>query len=228
MLDWTLQSRGLGEADAARLCSRVCSALAPALQARRRLAVAPAASPGRIVADVLEFLWPGQGRAPDFALPSRPAPRDAPPPAELAAVLAPYAELTRGRRPAEIVWPLDLFTRVDGRSWREPFELAGPARALIYGPYMHLPAGAWTARVEFEIDGALSGVEASTDVRLHEVVAEKSFVMPAKGVFAYDLDFEARDPHQPVEVRLFLRKAAIEGVFLPRSVRLRPLSSARR
>ena len=54
-----------------------------------------------------------------------------------------------------------------------------------------------------------------------EVVTEKALVLPANGVFAYDLGFDIRDPHQPVEIRLFLRKAAIEGVFLLRSVKVR-------
>ncbi len=234
MFDWTMRSRGLGAGDAARLCSRICSSLAPALRSRRRLIVSPATAPAQVVADVVELLWPGQGGALGaFAFEPPSACGPGAPPAGLATALASYAEVTLGRWPREIVWPLELFTRVDGRAWSEPFDLAGPARALLYGPYMHLPAGDWTARVEFEVAGALSGVEAMTDVRTHAVVAQKAFVMPAKGVFAYDLDFAISDPHQPVEIRLFLRKAAIEGVFLVRSVTLKPgraaaLSSARR
>jgi hypothetical protein len=226
MFDWTMQSRGLGAQDAARLCSRVCSSLSPALEARRRLVVAPLAAPAEVVSAILAFLWPRRSGGLESLAFEPPAPCG--PVAcgllrtEMTAALAAYADLTLGRKPDEIVWPLSLFTRGDGRSWRAPFDLAGPARALLYGPYMHLPVGDWTARVEFEIAGALSGVEATTDVRTHEVVTQKAFALPAKGVFAYDLSFAVRDPHHPVEIRLFLRKAAIEGVFLARSVKLRP------
>ena len=100
---------------------------------------------------------------------------------------------------------------------------------------MYLPTGEWSARVEFEISDAVSGVEATTDVRINEVVQEKSFIMPAKGIFAYELDFRVTDPHRAVEIRLFMTKSAIEGVFLARSVQVtpqrrgrRPASSARR
>ena len=82
--------------------------------------------------------------------------------------------------------------------------------------------GDWTARVEFEIDGAVSGVEATTDVVINEVVTQKTFEMPSKGIYAYDLSFRVVDPHVAVEIRLFTKRSAIEGVFLPRSVRVRP------
>ena len=119
-----------------------------------------------------------------------------------------------------------MFTRPDGRPWTDPINLMGPARAVLYGPYFHLPVGEWTARVEFEIDGAVSGIEAVTDVRINEVVTEKTFAMPAKGIFAYELSFHVSDPHHAVEIRIFIKKSAIEGVFLPRSVRVRPQRAA--
>jgi hypothetical protein len=133
-----------------------------------------------------------------------------------------YAELMHGKWPSEIVWPFSFFLRPDKQPWSDPIDLTGPARALLYGPYMHLPVGEWTARVEFEIDGAVSGVEAVTDVRVNETIIEKNFAMPAKGIFAYDLSFRVDSPHHEVEIRLFTKKAAIEGRFLPRSVRMRP------
>jgi len=240
VFDWAVESRGLTCADGARFCSRLGSALAPTVSAVRKLFVARSRdlSPAGIVADVVEFLWPGRSQrlaAQTYEILVESGKIGAGPPprsgdttgaregeqTELRTVVAAYCELLLGRPPGEIDWPLPLFTRPDGRPWRDPIDLAGPARALLYGPYMHLPVGDWTARVEFEIFGALSGVEATTDVRIGEVVTEKALVLPANGVFAYDLGFDIRDPHQPVEIRLFLRKAAIEGVFLLRSVKVR-------
>lgn len=237
MLNWTMRSRELQPDRAARLCSRICSAVAPSLTAKRRLSVIPEATSADIVARLVEFLWPGQGRRlradkVDFSAVAGDAERQrivsaTPFAADLSCLtlargLAAYADVTLGHAPEAIDWPLLLFTRPDGRRWGEPIELAGPARALMYGPYMHLPVGEWSARVEFELAGVLSGAEASADVRIDEVVAETAFALPQAGVYAYDLAFRVRDPHRPVEIRLFLRKSAIEGLLLPHSVTLMP------
>ena len=203
-------------------------------------------SPERIVAAIVDHLFPGRpewlaARTFEYLVEQRHISRDqtvdrseyrAPEatlsPADVDRLptmrqsVAGYADLIAGKQATEIVWPMELFTRPDERPARAPIELTGPARGLFWGPYMHLPVGDWTARVEFEIDGAISGVEAMTDVRVNEVVNEKTFEMPAKGIFAYDLSFHVADPHLPVEIRLFTKRSAIEGVFLPRSVRVRP------
>jgi len=249
-LDWAMRSRSMGAVEAARFCTRMYSALAPNLRAERKLVVAARddATPERIAADVIEFLWPGRGEwlvhgvvqhLVEAGKLTREWPRKlhdrsewpdrlegAAPDAEswrtLCAAVASYVGLTEGQWPQQIVWPLALFHRPDGRPWRAPIDLTGPARVVLYGPYLHLPVGQWTARVEFEIDGAVSGVEASTDVVVNEVVTEKTFEMPAKGIFAYELSFRVENPHQWVEIRLFIKKSAIEGVFLPRSVGVRP------
>jgi hypothetical protein len=235
VLDWTAQSRGLGAFDAARLASRIYASLAPNMRVERKLVLAPGVSAEQAVAEIIPFLWPRHGRR--FTAEAQahlaesgrlaPPPQPAAPKADESRqaaleALAAYAPVAEGLPPAEIVWPLPLFTRPDARPWGAPFDLTGPARAVLFGPYMHLPVGDWTARVEFEVEDAVSGVEAMTDVRINEVVTEKSFIMPAKGIFAYGLDFQIADPHLPVEIRLFIQKSAIEGVFLPRSVRIAP------
>ena len=63
MLEWTIRSRGLDAAAAARLGSRIVSSLAPNLEAKRKLVIseAMAGAPDKIVADIIEFLWPGRG-----------------------------------------------------------------------------------------------------------------------------------------------------------------------
>jgi hypothetical protein len=76
--------------------------------------------------------------------------------------------------------------------------------------------------VEFEIDQAISGVEAATDVFISEVLVEKVFVMPTKGIFAFELAFAMSDPRHPVEIRLFTKRSAIEGLLLVRSLVVRP------
>ena len=250
-LDWGMTSRGLGAVEAARLSVRVISALALPFSSNRTLLIAGNRheSPERIATAVIEHLFPGRGdwlasRTFDYLTDSgqiarditvdrggyRTAEYESPTSAklreEMKRTVNEYSDLMAGCWPQEIEWPLEMFTRPDNRAIRDPVDLTGPARALFYGPYLNLPVGDWIARVEFEIDGALSGVEALADVRVNEAVTEKSFEMPAKGIFAYELSFHVADPHHPIEIRLFTKKSAIEGVFLPRSVKVRPQRSA--
>jgi hypothetical protein len=242
-LDWTIKSRQLGALDAARFNSRLFSMLALPFTADRTLLIAAARNepPERIVGAIVDQLFPGRGewlasRTFEHLVETGVMGRDkivdrgdyraAEAPTEslddAKRAIGAYGDLMDGRWPQEINWPLEMFTRPDNRAIRDPVDLTGPARALFYGPYLNLPVGDWIARVEFEIDGALSGVEALADVRVNEAVTEKSFEMPAKGIFAYELSFRVADPHHPIEIRLFTKKSAIEGVFLPRSVKVRP------
>ena len=243
-LDWTIKSRGLSALEGARFVSRLFSALALPFTCERALLIAGARDepPERNVAAIIEHLFPGRGewlasRTFEHLVESGALAREttadrsqyrhpqAGPPMEglddARRAVDAYSGLMAGHWPQEIDWPLEMFTRLDNRAARDPVELTGPARALFYGPYLNLPVGDWIARVEFEIDGALSGVEALADVRVNEAVTEKSFEMPAKGIFAYELSFSVADPHHPIEIRLFTKKSAIEGVFLPRSVKVR-------
>lgn len=240
LLDWTMESRGMNCEDAARFCSRMYSSLSPSLKVTRKLVVEHGRdlSPERLIEEIIEYLWPGRdkqlaeqtyaylienGKTEPFPTEMARSEDDTESYRQAArAAIASYAGLLRGREPNEIIWPLNLFYPPDNRPWRSPIDLMGPARVLFYGPYMSLPIGEWAARVEFEIEGALSGVEVLADVRVNEITLEKTFEMPAKGIFAYDLDFRVDDPKHDVEIRLFMKKSAIEGKFLPRSVTVRP------
>jgi hypothetical protein len=244
-LDWTMKSRQMSAFDAARFSTRMFSTLALPFTSNRALLIAGARneSSEQVVAAVIEHLFPGRGdwltsRTFEYLIESGAIARErtvdrseycgvgskspSQLPEDAKRAVRAYGDLMAGRWPEEIDWPLEMFTRPDNRAVRDPVDLTGPARALFYGPYLNLPVGDWVARVEFEIDGALSGVEALADVRVNEAVTEKTFEMPAKGIFAYELSFHVADPHHPIEIRLFTKKSAIEGVFLPRSVKVRP------
>ena len=247
MVDWTAHSRKMSTENAVRFCSNVMCVLAPAFVAPRALILRPGSTARALVAAVVGHLCPNADErlAPRLyealvregkisaegpanwrttvetsdtgtllADPERTA--------DMKTALASYATVFSGRFPLQVVWPVSLFTCPDVENWRQPIDLTGPARAVIYGPYLHLPAGDWVARVEFEIDEAISGVEASTDVFISEVLVQKVFLMPAKGIFAYELSFAVSDPRHAVEIRLFTKRSAIEGRLLMRSVTVRP------
>ncbi len=249
MLDWVVSTRLPDYREGARLCSSMLSSLAAPFAAARALRIEGKidGSPSGIVRAIIDHLFPRDSdriaeQTFDYLVETgkvdreklvdwsayRPAEDnaakatvDAETLNEVKRAIRSYGDLAKGISPEQIVWPQELFYRQDNRPPRAPFDLTGPARILFYGPYMHLPVGHWTARVEFEIDGASSGVEAATDVYINEVVTEKTFDMPAKGIYAFVLSFRVSDPRTAVQIRLFTRSSAIEGVFLPRSVRVK-------
>jgi hypothetical protein len=132
----------------------------------------------------------------------------------------------------EIEWPRDIFLRSDcvGEFVSGHQELVGPARFLIYGPYMHLPRGNWIARVEIEVSENYSGSRLLSDVVSGEILNVTVADLPGNGVFAFEMQFETLDPLLPIEIRFQLQTGAIEGKFLLRRVTIRrvahPFSNA--
>jgi hypothetical protein len=250
VLDWVLSTRNPDPVESARFCSKMLSSLAAPFASDRALHIIGVQdlSLERIALMIVAYLFAGLDETSvarllaylaetgnfdssaaldrsayrNFETSNAAKPFDVEVYSEMVAAIASYEGIIAGKPPEEIVWPHHLFYRQDKRPLGEPFDLTGPARILYYGPYMHLPIGNWSVRFEFEIDGAISGIEATTDIYINEVVIEKTFAMPAKGIYAYSLSFEVYDPLVAVQIRLFTKKAAIEGVFLPRSVRVRP------
>jgi hypothetical protein len=128
----------------------------------------------------------------------------------------------------EIVWPAAiLYSATPGFRTDKSLDLLGPARLLVWGPYMHLTRGHWTASMEFEVVGNLSPNSVIADVLVGgEFAGLGEFDLPERGVYTWRLAFEVADVAKPIEVRLTLDKAAIEGAFLLRQVRVQPIADA--
>lgn len=127
------------------------------------------------------------------------------------------------RKPlTNVEWPRDLFFSCnDGNAAPELIDLTGPARFLIWGPYLHLPGGDWTAKVAFEVADNFSGSQLQADIYDGQsilVVARTE--LPRQGVFSFELPFAVHEPHQKIELRICLAQGAIEGKFGLRSVSL--------
>ncbi len=140
-------------------------------------------------------------------------------------IAADYQDILDGARVREIVWPAAiLYSAAPGFRTDKPLDLLGPARLLVWGPYMHLTRGHWTASMEFEVAGNLSPNSVIADVLVGgEFAGLGEFDLPERGVYTWRLAFEVTDVAKPIEVRLTLNKAAIEGAFFLRQVRLRPI-----
>jgi hypothetical protein len=249
IFDWVLSTRNPDRLDAARFCTYMISSLVPAFSSKKALhIVRHASSSERVVFAIVKFLFPKQADwlaeqifrhleetgkidryTPDdwdkyklFKTETAQISDKADFYVEMRDLIKRYLDLIAGGAPAEIDWPQPLFYRPDNQPFNTPIDLMGPSRVLFYGPYVNLPIGDWTVRLEFEIDGAGSGIEATTDIYINEVVTQRTFKMPAKGIYAYELSFHIDDPQRAVQIRLFTKSGAIEGVLLPRSVRVLP------
>ncbi len=104
-------------------------------------------------------------------------------------------------------------------------DLTGPARFIYYGPYFALPRGRWRADLVLEVSDCLSDNQIAIDVVAGVVLAALKAKLPAQGVYGCEIQFEIRDPSNPVEIRLQLLTGAIEGLLMLRSVHLTRIAS---
>ena len=125
---------------------------------------------------------------------------------------------------SNLVWPRELFfTCNEGYGHPEHIELTGPARCLIWGPYLHLPPGQWIARVEFEVRANWTGNSLEADIYDGvDIMAIIRTELPAEGIFSFELPFSLATCDRRLEIRLYLMKGAIEGQLGLRSVSLWP------
>lgn len=134
----------------------------------------------------------------------------------LADIASGYQALMDGRRPDKIVWPGAICLSGDrhDQSMSGPVEMTGPARILSFGPYLHLPAGHWSAEMRFFVSGNRSKNFIVMEITAGaDILAIGQGELPAAGVFAMSVPFAVKEPAIPVEVRSVLRRGAIEGDF---------------
>src|SRR5205085_3868748 len=106
--------------------------------------------------------------------------------------LEPYASFFAGSGMHQIVWSRDFFTLVDDPTRRptEPVNVAGGARCLIYGPYIHLAAGSWSARVVLGFSGEAVGHIFMVDACSGgQQLAASSFQPQTAGVYTAEISF---------------------------------------
>jgi hypothetical protein len=93
-----------------------------------------------------------------------------------------------------------------------PRDMLGPARILFGGHTLHLPAGAWKAKVILEIAENHSGNLLISQVYCgSDLLRSVSAKLPIKGVFGYEMEFEVEDSFPPIQVIIGIGEGAIEG-----------------
>jgi hypothetical protein len=130
-------------------------------------------------------------------------------------VLPRLADLQTERDTLHLCWPAGLFSLADfpDTPISGPVELAGPGRCLIYGPYLHLPAGHWMASIALELVGEDDTQSFTVEVVCKDVIAKARIVPNGTDRMDVELDFVHRDPHEPIELRLVLQAGTIDGAI---------------
>jgi len=115
-----------------------------------------------------------------------------------------YDECFAGRGLGSIVWTRELFI-LNGPNTPpiESFDIAGGARILVYGPYIHLPPGPWLARVHLGVSQEAAGYTFLIDAYADGQLASVTLQPTRGGVYVTDLNFFLSESRgQGVEVRV--------------------------
>lgn len=140
-----------------------------------------------------------------------------------------FDNLALGRPLARSQWPIPLFMTSDKKGqplWanlREAIDLTGPARTLIYGPYLHLPVGAWYLRGTLQVEDNHSRNVVQMDVTAGErTLAMVKAPLPVEGEFAFEMTFEVDEPRDPMQLRVHILEGAIEGALRLGAIEILP------
>lgn len=123
-------------------------------------------------------------------------------------------------------WPLELFSHhasslIEGRLGE--FDLTGRPKFLVSGPYLWMPAGAWTARIRFAVDEEASGRRFRFDWGGMAEWTEQYFTPDHSGLYEMELTHTFPNP-EACEVRFlitegcFTGRADFHGVTITRAV----------
>ncbi|NTJ62620.1 hypothetical protein G6M50_31385 [Agrobacterium rhizogenes] len=128
-------------------------------------------------------------------------------------VLRPLEFDPRESSSATIFWPQETFLSGDslGQTLDDLVDLTGGARCLIYGPYLHLPPGRWSAKFVFDVDEDCQGQIFTVEVHAAELLGRLRVCPEGTGSFEVAVPVNIVDPRTPIEIRLMMDSGAIEG-----------------
>jgi hypothetical protein len=134
-------------------------------------------------------------------------------------------DFVRHGRLCELEWPVTLFadSSTRARPALPQIDITGPGRYLYWGPYLHLPPGAWEARALIEIAGRFDPIDIKIEVYTETTCHSCTVQFPANGIYDVSTRFTAGDALEVFEFRLFIERGEIEGQLRFGGVRLRQL-----
>jgi hypothetical protein len=128
--------------------------------------------------------------------------------------LAAYAQYFAERSMGPIVWTRDLFILGEDGT-RQPtsaLDVSGESRILIYGPYVHLPPGRWSAQVVLGFSKEAAGNTFFIDVFTGAQLGVARVQPASAGIFDIEVAFSVERPHGiGIEVRVVIGEMAKAG-----------------
>jgi hypothetical protein len=148
----------------------------------------------------------------------------------LGGVVFGYQQCIAGRGFGRLVWNRDLFFVSESQCRAtEVLDLSGGARALIYGPDIHLPAGFWSAEVYLGVSAEATGCTLLIEAYAGAQLAAASLQPGSGGIFRTDLNFVLDEScRHGVEIRVAVTQDDGTGQLAFGRVVLQPAWAARR
>lgn len=126
--------------------------------------------------------------------------------------LSPYVEWFRGNPIGQITWVRDLFYTDNQQPASHAIDITGRARYLIYGPYIAIPPGRWTAEVLLGFSQEATETTFIVDAFAGSQLTSASIQPPRQGVFRVSLNFEIAETRDALlEIRVMNERAAFDG-----------------
>ncbi len=144
--------------------------------------------------------------------------------------LAGYAGLSAGGGIGQIVWTRDLFIAASDPSKRptdilDVSDVFGDDRFLIYGPYIQVPPGLWTAKVILGLSAETLGHAFVVDAYAGKPLARVSFQSTGSGVYAPEISFSLdASMDSSLEIRVLVGNNGAQGQLALGNVVLRHMS----
>lgn len=140
--------------------------------------------------------------------------------------LGAYAQCFSGRSMGQIVWTRHLFmlTANSAEQPIKPLDVAGGARNVIFGPYIHLPAGTWSACVVLGFSKETVGHTFLVDIAAGPQIGLARLQPPSAGVFDVNITFSLEaQTNNGVELRVMVGEDSAKGELAFGQVILTPL-----
>lgn len=132
-------------------------------------------------------------------------------------IVSPFTRLFDNQPADQFYWPPALFfgTEPLGAPLQKQIDLTGPARPILYGPYMHLPPGDWQITIRITVSENKSGNALLVEWLSGSEIRQSGRIsaLPEAGHFQFVLRVTIVDPREPLQIRLSILEGAIEGIF---------------
>ncbi len=143
--------------------------------------------------------------------------------------LQPYVTYFSGGELEPIVWEADLFFANEERLPAiGPIDVTGRGRILVFGPYVNLPPGQWSATIVIGFSAETAGNSFVVEVIAGTQLCHERVQPAGEQVVEIKLQFTIDDAiSQPVEIRLISERAAFDGRLVLGYVSLAPRREVR-